>query len=46
MPPRRLRTAEIELEAQAEFPHVIVNDKVQKSASELEKLVRSELSLH
>jgi hypothetical protein len=43
---RRLRTAEIELEAQAEFPHVIVNDKVQKSASELEKLVRSELSLH
>jgi guanylate kinase len=43
---RRLRTAEIELEAQAEFPHVIVNDEVQKSASELENLVRSELSLH
>jgi guanylate kinase len=43
---RRLRTAEIELEAQAEFPHVIVNDEVQGSASELEKLVRSELSLH
>ncbi len=43
---RRLRTAEIELEAQAEFPHVIVNDEVQKSASELEALVRDELSLH
>ena len=43
---RRLRTAEIELEAQVEFPHVVVNDEVQKSASELEKLVRGELSLH
>ncbi len=43
---RRLRTAEIELEAQAEFPHVIVNDEVQKSASDLEALVRGELSLH
>jgi guanylate kinase len=43
---RRLRTAEIELEAQPEFSHVIVNDEVQNSASELEKLVRSELSLH
>jgi guanylate kinase len=43
---RRLRTAEIELEAQAEFPHVIVNDEVQKSAAELESLVRDELSLH
>jgi guanylate kinase len=43
---RRLRTAEIELEAQVEFPHVIVNDEVQKSASELEALVRGELSLH
>ncbi|MGH2924007.1 MAG: guanylate kinase [Solirubrobacterales bacterium] len=43
---RRLRTAELELEAQPEFPHVIVNDDVQDSASELEMLVRSELSLH
>jgi guanylate kinase len=42
---RRLRTAEIELEAQEEFPHVIVNDEIQKSAEELEKLVRAELSL-
>jgi guanylate kinase len=43
---RRLRTAEIELEAQGEFPHVVVNDEVQKSAAELEKLVRGQLSLH
>jgi guanylate kinase len=42
---RRLRTAEIELEAQGEFPHVIVNDEVQKAASELEGLVRGELSV-
>jgi guanylate kinase len=42
---RRLRTAEIELEAQAEFPHVIVNDDVQKAAAELEGLVRQQLSL-
>ena len=42
----RLRTAELELAAQSEFPHVVVNDEVQKSALELEKLVRAELSLH
>jgi guanylate kinase len=42
---RRLRTAETELEAQGEFPHVVVNDEVQKAASELEGLVREELSL-
>ena len=42
---RRLRTAEIELEAQGEFPHVILNDEVQKAASELEGLVRGELSV-
>ena len=43
---RRLRTAELELESRPEFPHVIVNDDVQDSASELEKLVRAERSLH
>jgi guanylate kinase len=43
---RRLRTAEIELEAQGEFPHVVVNDEVQKAASELEGLVRDQLPLH
>ncbi|MGH2984365.1 MAG: guanylate kinase [Solirubrobacterales bacterium] len=42
---RRLRTAELELEARLEFPHVIVNDDVQKAAAELEKLVREQLSL-
>jgi guanylate kinase len=42
---QRLRTAEMELEAQDEFPHVVVNDDVQKAASELERLVRGELSL-
>jgi guanylate kinase len=42
---RRLSTAETELEAQGEFPHVVVNDAVQKAAPELEGLVREELSL-
>jgi guanylate kinase len=42
---RRLRTAATELEAQGEFPHVVVNDEVQKASSELEGLVRRELSL-
>jgi guanylate kinase len=41
---RRLRTAEIELEAQGDFPHVVVNDEVQKASTELEGLVRGELS--
>ena len=43
---RRLRMAEDELEAQGEFPHVVVNDDVQKAATELERLVRGQLSLH
>src|SRR5215208_539634 len=43
---QRLRTAEIELGARSEFPLEVVNDEVQKSAAELEKLVRDELSLH
>jgi guanylate kinase len=42
---RRLRTAELELEAQVDFPHVIVNDRVQDSALQLESLVRERLSL-
>jgi guanylate kinase len=42
----RLRTAETELEARDEFPHVVVNDDLQKAASELEGLVRGQLSLH
>jgi guanylate kinase len=43
---QRLRTAEVELAARTEFPQEIVNDDLQKSALELEKLVRGELSLH
>ncbi len=42
---RRLRTAEQELEAQVDFPHVIVNDRLQNAALELESLVRERLSL-
>jgi guanylate kinase len=43
---QRLRTAEVELAARSEFPLEVVNDEVQKAASELEELVRGELSLH
>jgi guanylate kinase len=43
---QRLRTAEVELAARSEFPHVVVNDDLQKAASQLEALVRGELSLH
>jgi guanylate kinase len=42
----RLRTAIDELEAQAEFPYVVVNEDVQEAVSELERLVRDQLSLH
>jgi guanylate kinase len=40
---RRLRTAEMELEAEAEFDHRVVNDDVDRAASELERIVRAEL---
>jgi guanylate kinase len=43
---QRLRTAEVELAARSEFPLEVVNDELQKSAFELEQLVRGELSLH
>jgi guanylate kinase len=43
---QRLRTAEIELGARSEFPLEVVNDEVQKAASELERIVRDQLSLH
>jgi guanylate kinase len=39
----RLRTAELELAAQEEFPHVVVNDKIQHAAADLERIVRQEL---
>jgi guanylate kinase len=43
---QRLRTAEVELGARTEFPHVVVNDEVQRATAELEGLVRDQLSLH
>jgi guanylate kinase len=39
----RLRTAEIELDAQEEFKHVVVNGDLDQAADELERIVRSEL---
>jgi guanylate kinase len=39
----RLRTAELELAAQQEFQHVVVNDEVPRAAGELAGIVRSEL---
>jgi guanylate kinase len=41
----RLRVAEIELAARDEFPHVVVNDEIDRAAADLERIVRSELSL-
>jgi guanylate kinase len=38
----RLRTAELELAAQQEFEHVVVNDEVETAASKLEAIVRDE----
>jgi guanylate kinase len=39
----RLRRAELELAAQPEFGHVVVNDDVGRAAAELEEIVREEL---
>ena len=39
----RLRTAELELDAQQEFQHVVVNDEFEKAVDELEAIVRAEL---
>jgi guanylate kinase len=39
----RLRTAELELAAQEEFQHVVVNDEIERAAAELEGIVRGEL---
>jgi guanylate kinase len=43
---QRLRTAEVELAARSEFPLEVVNDDLQKAASDLEGLVRDQLPLH
>ena len=39
----RLRTAEIELDAQQEFQHVVVNDELDRAVGELERIVRDKL---
>jgi guanylate kinase len=39
----RLRTAEEELAAQDEFSHVVVNDRLDEAAAELERFVRTTL---
>jgi guanylate kinase len=39
----RLRTAELELAAQQEFEHVVVNDEIERAALKLEGIVREEL---
>ena len=39
----RLETARAELEAQAEFPHVVVNDRLEDAVGALERLVRGTL---
>jgi guanylate kinase len=40
---KRLRRAEVELEARNDFPHVVVNDQVDEAAGKLEELVREQL---
>jgi guanylate kinase len=39
----RLRSAEIELDAQQEFKYVVVNDELERAAQQLERIVRAEL---
>ena len=41
----RLRVAERELAAREEFPHVVVNDEIERAATELERIVRNQLAL-
>jgi guanylate kinase len=40
----RLRTAERELEAQGEFTHVVVNDRLEQATRELAEIVRAALA--
>jgi guanylate kinase len=39
----RLRTAELELDAQQEFQHVVVNEDLERAVDELDRIVRAEL---
>ena len=41
---RRMQTAERELEAQPEFAHVVVNDRLEQATDELERIVRDALA--
>jgi guanylate kinase len=41
---QRMRTAEAELDAQPEFSHVVVNDRLEHATEELEGIVRAALS--
>jgi guanylate kinase len=41
---QRMRTAEAELEAQPEFAHVVVNDRLEHATGELERIVRDALA--
>lgn len=41
---RRLQTADSELDAQPEFPYVVVNDRLDDAIEELVRIVRRELS--
>ena len=40
---QRMRTADVELEAQPEFAHVVVNDRLEQATDELERIVRAAL---
>jgi guanylate kinase len=40
----RMRTADRELEAQPEFSHVVVNDRLEDATDELERIVRAALA--
>jgi guanylate kinase len=42
----RMRTAERELEAQPEFAHVVINDRLEDATDELERIVRGALGSH
>lgn len=41
---RRLETAAAELAAQPEFPHVVINDRLEEALDALEEIVRGELA--
>ena len=41
----RLKVAEVELAAQGDFDHLVVNDDLERAAGDLERIVRAELGL-